>query len=391
VFDYGQTSHGDPFIVSEMLEGKTLADRVDEEGAVPAAQAVQMVLPVIDGLAMAHATGIVHRDVKSENIFLARDLAGRVQPKLLDFGVARYVHDDKKITVDGSLLGTADYMSPEQARGEGGSDHHTDIWSMCVVLYELLTARMPFSGNNYNAVLWAIVNEPVKPITDLGAGNSALWKLLERGLRKEPLERWGSMRELGVALALWLYERGVREDICGSSLRATWLEPGAEDSVPISPTDPPVDLAHLEEASGSFAPPSSGPASSSPASSAVLTPKGRHRLLLVVSLVAAGLIALGAWIGMALQEQAPATADQAQRKASTSTPSASNGLSPSAAPSTESKQNSDEAAKADAGDAAEEPEAAPARSKVRRPRKPWRRTPKTPKTSKSPKKVDFGF
>jgi serine/threonine-protein kinase len=183
VFDYGQTSHGDPFIVSEMLEGKTLADRVDEDGPVPAAQAVQTVLPVIDGLAVAHATGIVHRDVKSENIFLARDLAGRVQPKLLDFGVARFVHDDNKITVDGSLLGTADYMSPEQARGEGGSDHRTDIWSMCVVLYELLTARMPFSGNNYNAVLWAIVNESVKPITEYGAGNSALWKLVEHGVR----------------------------------------------------------------------------------------------------------------------------------------------------------------------------------------------------------------
>lgn len=321
VFDYGQTHLGDPFIVSEFLEGETLADRIDNEGRLPGPLAVQTILPVVGGLAVAHATGIVHRDVKSENIFLARDLTGRVQPKLLDFGVARFVHDDSKITVEGCLLGTPDYMSPEQARGETGCDFRTDIWSLCVVLYELLTARTPFLGENYNAVMWSILHDEIKPVTQFGAGNSSLWKLIEQGLRKDPLERWGSMRELGRALASWLYERGAREDLCGASLRATWLEVTSSrelsEPLPATSSFPPSETVEAATSHGSDeAPPE---------------PRGRNRMLLdrtketlpgleaqrgslrhaprprwialTAALGALGLVALGVWIGTAFNTQ----------------------------------------------------------------------------------------
>ena len=169
-FDFGETHLGDPFVVSEMMHGETLADLLRVESRLAATRAVQILLPIIDGLAVAHAKGIVHRDVKPDNIFLSHDVAGRMQPKLLDFGIARFVESDSKLTVDGSLLGTPDYMSPEQAQGRGGADFRTDVWSTCVVLYEAVTGDVPFRGENYNAILYAVINEPARSILDFGAG-----------------------------------------------------------------------------------------------------------------------------------------------------------------------------------------------------------------------------
>ncbi len=228
-FDYGQTHLGDPFIVSELMHGETLGEMIDSQLRMSPTRAAQILLPVIDGLAVAHTQGIVHRDVKPDNIFLARDVAGRLQPKLLDFGIARFVEEDSKLTVDGSLLGTPSYMSPEQARGEAGADFRTDVWSVSIVLYEAITGELPFEGHNYNAILYAVINEAAPSIVDRGCGDKSLWRLLERGLNKQPEERWQSMRELGEALALWLYEAGIREDVCGASLRTTWLETGLSD------------------------------------------------------------------------------------------------------------------------------------------------------------------
>jgi serine/threonine protein kinase len=239
VFDYGKTHLEDPFIVSELMHGETLGDLIETQARMPATRAAQILLPVLDGLAVAHAQGIVHRDVKPDNIFLSRDVAGRVQPKLLDFGIARFVQTEDQITVDGALLGTPNYMSPEQARGEGGADFRTDVWSVSVVLYEAVTGELPFEGENYNAILYSVINQPAPCILDYEAGDPALWQLLERGLRKNPEERWQSMRELGEALALWLYEHGVREDVCGASLRTTWIEAGLS-GVPVEL--PPEDI-----------------------------------------------------------------------------------------------------------------------------------------------------
>ena len=244
VFDFGETHLSDPFVVSELMHGETLADAIDAVHNCPpyvATKAVQTLLPIIDGLAVAHAHGIVHRDVKPDNIFLARDVAGRLQPKLLDFGIARFVEEESKLTVDGSLLGTPLYMSPELARGESGADYRTDVWSVCVVLYELLTGTVPFDGENYNAILYAVLRSSPRSIVDIGVGDTALWRLINRGLTKDPEDRWQSMRELGEALALWLYEHGVREDVCGASLRSTWLEAGLSDAtIELGDSRPPT-------------------------------------------------------------------------------------------------------------------------------------------------------
>src|SRR5690606_13623692 len=103
-------------------------------------------------------------------------------------------------------------------------DARTDVWSLCVVLYEIICGALPFHRNNYNALMHAIINAEPTPTTELGAGDAELWRVIERGLAKAPEQRWASMTELGEALALWWYEHGVREDVCGNSLRAVWLD-----------------------------------------------------------------------------------------------------------------------------------------------------------------------
>jgi serine/threonine-protein kinase len=150
-------------------------------------------------------------------------LAGRIQPKLLDFGIARLVHGDDLGDADSSLQGTPSYMSPEQVRGRP-ADFRADVWSLCVVLYQSITGRVPFSGEQHDQILGQVLTQEPLPTTAAAAGDDALWRILKRGLRKRPEERWNSVRELGEALARWLLDHGVREDLSGASLRTTWLE-----------------------------------------------------------------------------------------------------------------------------------------------------------------------
>jgi eukaryotic-like serine/threonine-protein kinase len=226
VFDFGWTSRADPFLVMELVHGESMGSILRRELRLPAIQAVQMLLPLADGLRSAHDKGIVHRDIKPDNILVARDEFGRQQPKLLDFGIAKVDQHtvDHKLTQEGIALGSPDYMSPEQALGREDIDQRTDVWALCVVLYESITGQVPWDRPNYNALMQAIIHEPPPPTTELSAGDADLWNVIERGLQKNPENRWGSMTELGEALALWLYKHGVKEDISANSLRAVWLD-----------------------------------------------------------------------------------------------------------------------------------------------------------------------
>ncbi len=245
IFDFGQTGRGDPFIVMELLHGESLADVIRRETRIAATSAIQLLLPIAEALEAAHAKGIVHRDLKPDNIFISRGESGRSQPKVVDFGIAKLEHIDTKLTENGSLLGSPDYMSPEQARGLEDMDLRTDVWSFCVVAYEAVTGRPPFTGPNYNALLRSIVEDEPTPMTEFAAGDPELWAIVQRGLHKDPAERWGSMRELGEALAFWLYQRGIKEDVCAQSLRASWLDGAAASrrpAVPDSGAPPPLTL-----------------------------------------------------------------------------------------------------------------------------------------------------
>src|SRR6478735_5161 len=225
VFDFGWTRHSDPYLVMELVQGETLAAMLKREARLPAICAVQTLLPIVDGLRMAHDKGIVHRDIKPDNVFLAADALGRRQPKLLDFGIAKVDKQvDGRLTQVGAVLGSPDYMSPEQALGLDDIDERTDIWSLCVVLYEIITGTVPFQKANYNALMHAVINEDPVPTVERGAGDKSLWQIIERGLRKQREDRFQSATELGEAMALWLYEHGVKEDLSGNSIRAVWLD-----------------------------------------------------------------------------------------------------------------------------------------------------------------------
>jgi serine/threonine-protein kinase len=224
VFDIGQTAAGDPFIVMELLHGESLEARVAREWRLSATAAVQILLPIADALCAAHAKGIVHRDIKPDNVFLvAEDVT--VQPKLVDFGIAKALEreHDTHLTERGVIVGSPDYMSPEQARGEEDIDHRADIWSFCVMLYEVITGQAPFTGANYNALLRAILESTPPTLESLSASDRELSRAVEIGLSKDRAERWQSMQELGTVLARWLIQQDIFEDAAGVSLEAKWV------------------------------------------------------------------------------------------------------------------------------------------------------------------------
>jgi len=229
VFDLGVTERGDPFIVMELLKGEDLRELLRRAHRLDPLRAVQLLLPVADALATAHARGIVHRDLKPENVFVV-GFEQRLQPKIVDFGIAKPSWaTERRLTRTGTVMGSPEYMSPEQAQGREDVDQRVDVWSFCIVLYECLVGRTPFSGS-YETTLNDILEKPILPITVLGIGEPELWSIIERGLAKQREHRWQDMRSLGKALAEWLLNRGVDEDVCAHSLRATWLRTPATSS-----------------------------------------------------------------------------------------------------------------------------------------------------------------
>jgi len=248
--DFGHTGRGDPFIVLELLAGEDLATRIEQRGPLDPEQAVATLLPIAHALSAVHESGIVHRDIKPENVFLAQAELG-LQAKLLDFGISHKTDRVRRLTVRDTALGTPDYMSPEQARGES-SDARTDQWSFCIVLFEAITRSRPFDADNYNALLRTIIDDAPKSLLSFGVDQPELWSILTRGLAKSAADRYPNMRDLGEALARWLLDRGVNEDSVGTSLRRAWANEASSvlsvkdlvDPVALAPA-----MAALERAS----------------------------------------------------------------------------------------------------------------------------------------------
>ena len=226
VFDLGETEAGDPFLVMELLSGEDLADLLVKRRQLPAEEAVQMLLPIADALVSAHAQGIIHRDLKPANVFLARN-GEHTQPKLLDFGIVKLrlpaSPNGETITNDGVVIGSLAYLSPEQARGLADIDERADVWCFCAMLYECLTGETPFQGTSYHQLLRSITDDEPRSILEQGVADEQLWVILSRGLAKPTDERWQTVQELGSALARWLIDRGVTDDISGVSLSSRWL------------------------------------------------------------------------------------------------------------------------------------------------------------------------
>lgn len=204
MLDEGSTDDGAPYLVMEFLEGEDLMKILATRGPLPVEQAVEHVLQACDAMAEAHAHGIVHRDLKPANLFLTRRADGRALVKVLDFGISKLTSDqaDTELTETLAMLGSPTYMSPEQIRSAKTVDHRTDVWSLGVVLFRLLTQATPFVGQGAMAMCTAILNDPpqspraLRPELPL-----ALEEVVLRCLEKDPTRRFPDMTELGRALA----------------------------------------------------------------------------------------------------------------------------------------------------------------------------------------------
>jgi serine/threonine-protein kinase len=232
IFDSGEIAPDHPFIVMERLEGEDLRQSLQRGGPWPAEDAVRLLLPIARSLCAAHEHGIVHRDLKPENILLARDDAGTILPKLLDFGVAKVDSEGLRAPVlDSNATGTVGYMAPEQAFALENLDHRADVWAFCAVLYEIISGSTPLSSESLDDMQRAHVQDAIAPLTASGVDGS-LWSILERGLRVDPNERWSSMQALGQSLARWLVSRGVLEDVRGGSITTEWFDRSLSDTLP---------------------------------------------------------------------------------------------------------------------------------------------------------------
>jgi serine/threonine protein kinase len=204
VYDVGSQA-GTPFVVSEFLQGWTLRRRL-KNGALSVRAAISCALDIISGLIAAHGAGVVHRDLKPENVFITRD--NRV--KILDFGLAKCRRDSRRplendsalSTEPGILLGTVGYMSPEQVRGDT-TDHRSDIFSVGVMLHEMISGAAPFRGDSAIETLHAILKEETPPLQDRGGDvPDELSEVVTHCLEKDMDDRFQSARDLAFTLAL---------------------------------------------------------------------------------------------------------------------------------------------------------------------------------------------
>jgi serine/threonine-protein kinase len=228
ITDFGRTPDGRLYLAMEFLEGPSLAELLAREGTLDEGRLVAIVRQVVSALGAAHQKGIIHRDMKPENILLIdREIGGRREfVKLVDFGISKVREagaedSDVKLTSTGMVLGTPLYMSPEQARGETDLDHRIDIYAVGVIMYELLTGRVPFPGQNYLGVISKhLTEEPVpprkarpdRPIT------VAAERVTLKAMAKDRNARYQTMGELGDDLRRLAEGKKVEARLTGAQL-----------------------------------------------------------------------------------------------------------------------------------------------------------------------------
>ncbi len=207
VIDRGEYG-GTPFIVLEYVAGENLKQLVGRQGPLSVERALELTIEIAEGLAFAHQKGFVHRDVKPQNVLLN----GKGEAKVTDFGIARPLEAQEGETQTGTVLGTCDYISPEQAQGRR-VDERTDIYSLGIVLYELLTGHVPFTGENFVAVAMQHINAPPPPVTlERPEVPSRVEAAIEKALAKDPADRFETMAAFAAELEDCLVELRAGEN-----------------------------------------------------------------------------------------------------------------------------------------------------------------------------------
>ncbi len=203
IFSFGRLTDGRHFYVMDLLEGEPLDRFIAREGRCSVENTVQLLRPIAEALDAAHAAGVVHRDLKPQNIYLIWDSTGETVPKLLDFGMAKLLGDSRVHTVSGTPLGTPLYMSPEQARGDV-VDGRSDVYALGVLCHELLTGRLPITGENTIAVLMAHIIQVPPSVSEVCPDlspelDAPILRMLEKKPEQRPETASLALSELALA------------------------------------------------------------------------------------------------------------------------------------------------------------------------------------------------
>jgi serine/threonine-protein kinase len=261
VFLYGELDDGSLYIVMEFLEGKNLNQTVRGEGPFPVDRAIPILVQACGALEEAHRAGIIHRDLKPENIFLCQQGGMKDFAKVLDFGLAKVTEREMRpgsviLTQEGMVFGTPEFMSPEQAQGKPLTPA-SDIYSLAVILYEVLTGKLPFEAKNAMDYIQLHVHAAPKPIHERAPTKNfppLLWKALEKAMAKKPEDRYQSA--LDFAEALKAVQAG-----------ATELPPASNGAAAVVPPSPALPAAAPASSTTGRNPPASVRSEAQPSSS----------------------------------------------------------------------------------------------------------------------------
>jgi serine/threonine-protein kinase len=289
VLDVGISPNGEPYLVMEFLEGESLGDMLTRTGPLDLAAALGIAEPALRALAAAHAKRIVHRDLKPDNIFIVRQPSGPPKIKLIDFGISKFADGGgvEKLTQTGSVMGTPAYMAPEQARGASSLDHRADLYSMGVILYEMLTGKLPFSGSNFTEIIINILTvEPIPPAEAHPGFPAEATALVLRALAKDPAARFADAEAMIAEMAMLTAYGGRQERLTriAADARKITFAGGSLGDKASSPSGPDVAKNLLSQVARARTP--------AGWTGTDARPKGRNRALIAVVVVAA-LITLG--------------------------------------------------------------------------------------------------
>jgi serine/threonine protein kinase len=273
--DFGELPDGRIYLCMELLDGEPLNDMIKEE--IAPERSLDILIQTCHGLAAAHSRGIVHRDMKPENIFVTRTPEGRDVPKLLDFGIAKVqgTDGDNNLTKTGMIFGTPFYMAPEQAMGEG-IDHRADIYAMGVIMYEMFTGSIPFEGESFMGILTKHITAEPEPPSQRAVRNGrgllpGVEPIILRAMKKSVEERYQSMDELTNALV------SVRRSLVGPGM-SSYMEAHALPSGAMAAVDHPAGSALMPAAGGAspYYHTPSGPMPAVSASHSAVAPYDSH-------------------------------------------------------------------------------------------------------------------
>jgi eukaryotic-like serine/threonine-protein kinase len=235
VLDYG-VEENTPFIVMELLEGESLAQRLRRVGRLTPRETERVIAQVARAIGRAHDAGVIHRDLKPANVFVVRD-ADLEHVKVLDFGIAKATAGAGDHTQSGTFLGTPAYASPEQVQGSRALDHRTDIWSLGVIAFECLLGSRPFVGDTFGAVVLAVCSKPLPVPSSAGAVPQGFDAWFAKACARHPEARFASARQAAEALS----------QLCGRALtdEVSAMQPLAAAANAHAPTVPDWDEASI--------------------------------------------------------------------------------------------------------------------------------------------------